>query len=103
MTFVGLSPCRHIDRFEGCAVVSLGDFRAAGTGPLVSRSSHALYTSLGVRGGYEVFRAAPFSFVVHAGLLVPLVRPSILIGDEPLWRAAPVAGEAGLSWRITIL
>jgi hypothetical protein len=41
--------------------------------------------------------------VLQAGVVAPLVRTTLRIGDEVLWRA-PFAGlELGAIWRITIL
>ena len=102
LAFVALIPCRRIARFEACAVAAVGDFRASGTGSLLSRSTRGLYATLGLRGSIELVRAEPFAVVLHAGVLAPLLRTTLRIGDELLWKAPAAGGEAGLTWRITI-
>lgn len=102
LAFVAVTPCRRIARFEACAVAALGDFRASGTGSLLSRSTRGLYATLGVRGAIELVRAEPFAVVLHVGVLAPLLRTTLHIGDELLWKAPAAGGEAGLTWRITI-
>ena len=45
----------------------------------------------------------PFALVLYTGLIAPLVRTTLRIGDEMLWRAPLAGAELGTSIRITIL
>lgn len=103
LVFVAATPCRLAGRFVGCAVASIGDLNAAGTGPLLSRASRTLYAAVGLRVGVELARAAPFSFWLHGGVLTPLIRTELRIGDEVLWKTPAAAAELALTWRVTIL
>ncbi|MDF2696877.1 MAG: hypothetical protein K0S65_5260, partial [Labilithrix sp.] len=85
-----------------CGGWTLGDFRAAGTGPVLSRSTRSTYVAVTGRAGVELPLIAPFSFVLHAGVVAPLVRTTLRIADETLWQAPALGGELGLTWR-TIL
>ena len=86
-----------------CGVGTLGDFRASGTGRLLSRSSGSLYVALGVRLGTEIPLVGPFSLAVHGSVLTPLLRPTLRIGDALLWRAPIAGGELGIGLRMSIL
>jgi hypothetical protein len=94
--------CRWHRLLFVCAVATLGELRAAGTGPLVSRSSGSTYIAAGGRVGLELPVSEPFSVAFHVGAVVPLVRSSLRIADETLWRAPPMGVELGVSWQITI-
>jgi hypothetical protein len=85
-----------------CAAFAVGDFRASGTGRLLSRSSGSTYVALGARVGTELPLAGPFFLLLHAGVLAPILRPTLRIGDELLWRAPLVGGEFGLGVRMSI-
>lgn len=95
--------CLHAGRSFVCGVGTLGELRASGTGRLLSRSSGSTYLALGARVGTELPLAGPFSLLVHVGALAPLLRPSLRIGNELLWRAPVVGGELGIGIRMSIL
>ncbi len=99
----GPSACAHERIGFVCAIGVVGDFRAAGTGRLLSRFSDSTYVALGARVGTEIPFARPFSLLIHASALVPLLRPSLRIEDELLWRAPLVGGELGIGVRMSIL
>lgn len=101
--FLSGSACAEHARLFVCGVGTLGDFRASGTGRLLSRSSGSLYVALGVRLGTEIPLAGPFSLAVHGSVLTPLLRPTLRIGDALLWRAPIAGGELGIGLRMSIL
>ncbi len=103
LVFLSGSVCGRHGRFFACGVASLGDLRAAGTEPLLSRSSGSTYVAFGGRAGLEVPLHHPFALVLYTGLIAPLVRTTLRIGDEMLWRAPLAGAELGTSIRITIL
>ncbi|MDF2692352.1 MAG: hypothetical protein K0S65_735 [Labilithrix sp.] len=103
LVFLSGSACAHRGGLFVCGVGVLGDFRAAGTGHLLSRSSGSTYVAVGGRLGADVPLGGPFSLVVHGDVLAPLFRPSLRIDDELLWRAPVFAGEFGLGLRMSIL
>lgn len=97
------SACAHASHGFVCAVGAVGDFRAVGTGRLLSRSTDSTYLALGARVGTEIPVGRPFSLVIHGSALVPLLRPALRIEDELLWRGPLVAGEIGVGVRMSIL
>jgi hypothetical protein len=103
LVFLSGSACAHRHGLFVCGVGLVGDFRAVGTGQLVSRSSDSLYVALGARLGADVPLGGPFSVAAHGGLFAPLLRPSLRIGDELLWRSPALGGEFGLGIRMSIL
>ncbi|OJY14817.1 MAG: hypothetical protein BGO98_37060 [Myxococcales bacterium 68-20] len=94
--------CAHHGRLFACGLATLGEFRAAGTDLLVSRSSGSMYAAVGGRAGIELPLVAPFSLGLQATAVVPLVERTLRIVDEVLWLAPPVGGELGMFWRVTI-
>ena len=97
------SACVHPGPRFVCGVGTVGRLRAFGMGQLHSRSGASTYVAMGVRVGTEIVVASPFSLVVHGTALSPLLRPSLRIGDELLWRAPLVGAEVGIGIRVSIL
>lgn len=103
LVFSSASACVHPGPLFVCGVGTIGRLRAFGMGQLHSRSGASTYVAMGVRVGTEIVVASPFSLVVHGTALSPLLRPSLRIGDELLWRAPLVGAEVGIGLRVSIL
>ncbi|AKU96505.1 hypothetical protein AKJ09_03169 [Labilithrix luteola] len=105
LLFLSGSACLHTAwlRTFVCAIGTAGDFRAAGTGRVVSRLSSSAYFAGGARLGTEVPIAGPFSLELHGSALFPVSRPLLRFGNESLWRAPLVGGEIGVGLRMSIL
>jgi hypothetical protein len=103
LVFLSGSACLAGRGLFVCGVGTFGDFRASGTGRLLSQSSGSTYAALGGRVGAEIPLAFPFSLVIHGAALAPLVRPSLRVGDWLLWRAPWIGGELGIGIRMSIL
>ena len=101
--FLSGSACAERSHLFVCGVGTLGEFRASGTGRLLSRSSGSTYVALGARVGTEIPLVGPFSLAVHGSVLTPLLRPTLRIGDALLWRAPIAGGELGIGLRMSIL
>lgn len=103
LLFLAGSGCAYGGRLFVCALGTAGDFRAIGTGQLLSHRASSAYVALGARVGVEIPLARPFALVVQGSLLAPLVRPGLRIGEEVLWQVPFVTGDLGLGLRVSIL
>lgn len=103
LVFAGPSACAHASHGFVCVIGAAGDFRAVGTGRLLSRSTDSTYLALGARVGTEIPLGRPFSLLIHGSAVVPLLRPALRIQDELLWRAPLAGGELGVGIRMSIL
>jgi hypothetical protein len=86
LLFATLAPCGHFSRFGGCLLIAGGGFRAASSGLADSRQETAPFAALGARFLAELRIADRLTVVPHADLLAPLVRTSLWVGTEPVWR-----------------
>lgn len=97
-----VAPClRAFEVWDVCGVVGLGRLAVAASD---DRSPRAWTASIGVRteAAWPLGRSdAPVALTFALDLRANLRRPSVISGDETLWRAAPMRGAflVGLRWR----
>ncbi|AKU93867.1 hypothetical protein AKJ09_00531 [Labilithrix luteola] len=106
LVFLAAAGCGHLGdagRLFACGTVTVGDFRAAGTTPLLSRSSESTYVAVGARVGLELPISRPFALVVQLDGTAPVVRQALRIGDELLWKTPVVGGYLSVGVRMSIL
>jgi hypothetical protein len=97
-----VAPClRAFEVWDVCGVVGLGRLAVAASD---DRSPRAWTASIGVRteAAWPLGRSgAPVALTFALDVRANLRRPSVISGDETLWRAAPMRGAflVGLRWR----
>ena len=93
-----VAPClRAFEVWDVCGIASLGRLAVVAD----DRSPRAWTASIGLRteAAWSIVPSVALTFALD--LRANLRRPSVISGDETLWRAAPVRGAVvlGLRWR----
>jgi hypothetical protein len=94
--------CAHVDPLFACATGALGDYRVAGSRRVISKSDEVFWPAVGGRAGVELPIARPLSLALRADVQVPLVRASLELDGEPIWRPPPVGIELGLACQVAL-
>jgi hypothetical protein len=89
-------PCWHRSYFGVCSLLSAGTLEGKGEELMGARSVSSPYVALGARLQVAVPREARFAAAVHLDLMVPVVRTTLFVGNEPVWTLSPVALSLGL-------
>ena len=89
-------PCLHHELILGCAIVSYGSLRGAGSGVGVPRDDRSAWVAVGVRIGIEAELIGPITFRVHADGLAPLTRTTLRLQDRDVWTTPAVALVVGV-------
>ncbi|HEY6461701.1 MAG TPA: hypothetical protein VIY73_16150 [Polyangiaceae bacterium] len=84
-------PCLHADPVAFCAVGSLGQFVASGTGVRSPATGTALYAAAGARIGVEWSLSPAWSLRTHLDGLFDLDRPTYSIDGTDTWPAPLLA------------
>jgi hypothetical protein len=90
-------PCYRWGVFGGCAVFTAGAARLQGFDYPNAQASVKPYVALGVRGQGDLSLAERWTLRFEAGLLAPVVKPSIDVGSTVIWTQPSVSGELGVT------
>lgn len=90
-----LIPCLHYKWLAGCAQVSLGGLRIAGSGLASANQATVFHATAGLRAVFSVPLGSHFALGAMAEGQVPLTRASAVVGTEPVWTVPPIGGGLG--------
>ncbi len=91
-----LAPCLHVSFFGACAVAGVGATRIGSTGLDGSRDQVVLFFQAGGRVQAMFDLTERISLGGALDVLVPVTRPVLRVGGEPLWSAPVVNGNLGV-------
>lgn len=90
------APCGRWRIVDFCGLLTLGAFRAAGSGVDVSAEGARFYAALGARLAAVLPLDGGFSFRAHADLAGPLQGARLRLRGVEVWRSPPLAATIGL-------
>jgi hypothetical protein len=87
-------PCAHVGPIAGCAVASGGVITASGDFQ-VDGQAETPWIAAGVRALGEIAFTPQVALRAQVDLLLPVLRTTLTVSGEPVWRAPTVGAELG--------
>jgi hypothetical protein len=87
-----LVPCLRVLPVSVCGVVRVGRFEGAGERVLDPTTDASLFLAAGGRAGVELLVSRGVRLHLDGEMVGNLVRATLVVGPESVWRAPPVAG-----------
>jgi len=102
LTYAALAPCAWLGPFAGCALGTLGSYRASGNGVDTPRSASHLHAATGLRAKAALAISAHMAILFDVDGVKVLTRPRFLVAGQEIYQAAPWAANLGvfLQWQL---
>jgi hypothetical protein len=88
--------CVHARQLLACALAAGGGLRGAARDFADSRRDLTAFAGAGARLAWQQPVGGGWSIVVQTGILIPLLRTTLWIGDTAVWTAPRIAGQGAL-------
>lgn len=96
------APCGRWRIVDLCGLLTLGAFRAAGSGVDVTTGGTGFYAALGGRLAVVLPITSGISFRAHADLEGPLQGARLRLRGEEVWQSPPLATTLGLGLEVSL-
>ena len=93
--------CVHRRGLGLCGLLGVGRARVAGVNLEEARPVAAPLAVAGPRATFDISLWPRWSLMLHADILATLWRPTVLVGRDAAWRAAPVSAALGAALQVT--